>query len=152
MRGKVTSPPKEWSLAIKGKKILPTFLSWWRCRARAKIFTLLQYLGRRKGCYRNTYAECQLRLNHTGTASGRETSKCNNGEFQANACVSMLTAGSLSSPFIKILRCIQRDSWQKNPTLLNISLPFHNLFLVLLSLQVIGSLRILCGVLSYPLF
>lgn len=85
-------------------------------------------------------------------ASGREKSKCNNGEFQVNACVSTLTAGSLSSPLIKILRGIQRDSWQKNPTLLNISLPFHNLVLVLLSLQVIGSLRILCGVLSYPLF
>lgn len=152
MRGKVTSPPKECSLAVKGKKILPTFLSWWRCRARAKeIFTLLQYLERRKGCYSGTCAECQLRLNHTDI-SGRETSKCNNGEFQANACVSMLTAGSLSSPLIKILRCIQRDSWQKNPTLLNISLPFHNLVLVLLSLQVIGSLRILCGVLSYPVF
>lgn len=68
------------------------------------------------------------RVSHTDTASGGEAAKRGNGEFQVNACVSMLTAGSLSSPLKTILRGIQEGTVKKH-----ICLPFHNKILGLLS-------------------
>jgi len=50
------------------------------------------------------------RVTKTGTASGREAAKHGNGKFQVNACVSMLTAGSLSSPLKKILTGTQEGT------------------------------------------
>lgn len=77
-----------------------------------------QYLERREWCYNST---CERRassecITQTWPAGA---SKHNSRRLQINVCVSMLTAGSLSSPLMKILRVYKRGSWQKkkNPTL-----------------------------------
>lgn len=71
-----------------------------------------QYLERREWCYNST---CERRassecITQTWPAGA---SKHNSRRLQINVCVSMLTAGSLSSPLMKILRVYKRGSWQK---------------------------------------